>query len=38
MLGEIAERRNAMHETILPAMVTARHPNRFVKALTIGPY
>lgn len=37
MLGEMAERRNAIHDTTLPAIVTARHPHRLVKALTIGP-
>lgn len=37
MLGDIADRRKAIHEMILPAIVTARHPNLLVKALTSGP-
>lgn len=37
MFGEMADKRNAMHETTLPTIVTVRHPHRFVKALTIGP-
>lgn len=35
--GAMVLRRNAVHETKLPAMVTTRQPKRFVNALTMGP-
>lgn len=37
MFGEKAERRNAMHETTLPVMVTALQPYLLVRADTSGP-